>query len=647
MSLHSHPLPFFLKSSLCNSPDLKYINAFSVKNDYYQLIDLKKSNNFNEILPNQISNQCVNCKALFSPSYLKSESNLEWQCPFCSSENKLNIESPNFPINVYFPQKKIENSWEKKLLFVICLDYSGSMNCNYFRSSQMENMVNLLNNGRTYEELETNHLVSRKNLVIEALDSFLDNLLMNSQQFDIRVFLILFNNEVKLLGDCRSPPETISGHDLNKFEECLKRGRLCVEKLCSSRFDAVSKKKIVNTLKSIDPDYSTALGPAIAAGLGVIETFVRDLDFYNSSFFVFTDGKSNTGIGNLDVLDKKGEKIIDQKVYQESVKHYEAMNEIALKYYFPFHFTTFDDEVSLTKVFKNSLLKRMNGNLFQIPVKEEKLGIKKYVFCQDTELEDHLAEIYTNIFTSKLLQISIYQSPGSELKFFKKNDVHIEKKKINNSENFIIRKKTCYSIGEPTIGIYSEYRPEVESKGKLDFQIRLEFFSLTEELSEVFISSFSREFCNEEDLKKFDQEGANICKIDLVKFLIRLQDKKNKKDPQANDKKSSDIIEMLKEYMKYYRKQLVDKKKLEEKKNNNEENKGNVEEEEEEEEEEQKGNQNEGKYTQYFGIHQEKKDRKSESDSESESDEDEADLGNDKKTTILFWKERTDLHYKD
>jgi len=621
--MFSTPLPFFLKKSLLKDDNLRYFNSFCVQNDYPTLLNHKKSNIFNTISPDQASNQCinVNCKALFTPKYLKSGSNLHWKCPFCSLENKLNNNQNclNFPINVYFPQKKIENPWEKKLLFIICLDYSGSMNCTYFPMSQKANLENLLNNGRTFDDLETNHLISRKNLVISALEGFFDNLLMYSQAFDIRVFMILFNNEVKLLGDCRKSPEVLSGNSLMNLEECLNKGRFSAENLCSSRFDAFSKKRILNTLKSIDPDDTTALGPAIAAGFGIMETFVRNQDFHNCSFYVFTDGKSNIGKGNLDVLDKTEKNIIDDKIYKDSVSFYENLNELALNYYPQFHFVTFEDQVTMTKVFKNRLMKRLNGNLFQIKVLQENIKMKSYKFYDDLGLEEYMSHVSNNLFKGKLVQLTIYQSPGSEMKFFKKNYVYIEK-----NTNNLIMKKPCYMEGEPFIGVYSEYKEEIEKKQKFDFQIKLEFFSLNESLSEVFISSFNQEFCSEDGLNQYLKKGKEICQKETVKFLIKLQGKM-KKDPTTFEKKYLGIIETLKKYMK----------KLEIPGQIVEENENEDIIREKEEEEEEKTAIDKEKETSHGFSHLEKKPNE-----EDPSDDSDEDLADDKKTSLNFHEEK-------
>ena len=625
--MYSKTLPVFLAKSLCPSPELKYINAFGLKNDYLTLANLKANNAFTEIGLNQASIQCSSCLAYFQESYLKADSQTIWQCPFCPTKNEIKGPSLKVPQNLYFSVKKIENLSEKKILLVICVDYSGSMNCNYFPMSQMGNLNNLVKNGRTFDEIEANHLMTRKNIIINALDNFFNHLLTQSKSFDIRVFTILFNNEVMLLGDCQSDPVKIFGSDLERLDDCLKKGSFSAEKLCSSRFDANIQNKILSSLYNIEPDCSTALGPAIAAGLGVIESFCNNLGFTNTHFFVFTDGKSNNGIGNLDVLDKTG-KFIDKNhemIYKDTEKHYASMNEKALKYYFPFHFISFEDESSMLKVFKNILLKRMNGNLFQIPVKEDFIANKKYPFYGDSRLDSQIDEICRNIFEGKLVRISIHQSPGTELKLFKKNDVHCEKKNHKNGNNYTLKKKLCYSAGEPFIGVWSDFTPEVEKRGRVDIQIKMEFLTLTGDQIEVFVSSFNQGFWNEDCYNNCKSNLKEYCNMDVVKFLFKVEGKKIK-DPKEIEQKCEGILVLFKEYIRVFK----EKSKKEEEKIKKNEKKD-----EDDDEEEEKNY----KETTNFNKHKEHKQETESSSSENDNEE----LGDDRKTTYFFYQEKNGL----
>ena len=622
------PLPVFLAKSLCPSPELKFINAFSLKNDYSKL---KANNAFTEIGLNQASIQCSSCLAYFQESYLKADSQTIWQCPFCPTKNEIKGPSLKVPQNLYFSVKKIENLSEKKILLVICVDYSGSMNCNYFPMSQMANLNNLVKNGTTFDEIEANHLMTRKNIIITALEKFFKHLLTQSKSFDIRVFTILFNNEVILLGDCQSDPVKIFGSDLERLDDCLKKGSFSAEKLCSSRFDANIQNKILSSLYNIEPDCSTALGPAIAAGLGVIESFCNNLGFTNTHFFVFTDGKSNNGIGNLDVLDKTG-KFIDKNhemIYKDTEKHYASMNEKALKYYFPFHFISFEDESSMLKVFKNILLKRMNGNLFQIPVKEDFIANKKYPFYGDSRLDSQIDEICRNIFEGKLVRISIHQSPGTELKLFKKNDVHCEKKNHKNGNNYTLKKKLCYSAGEPFIGVWSDFTPEVEKRGRVDIQIKMEFLTLTGDQIDVFVSSFNQGFWNEDCY--INGNIKEYFNIGVLEFLFRVEGKKIK-DSKEIEQKREGIFGLLKEYIRVFKQKG---RKEEEKIQNKEKEEKKVDDEEEEKN---------YKETTNFNLH---KEQKHETDSSSSySDDDNEENRNDKTTTIHYYEEKQSFKYK-
>ena len=498
--MFSKTLPFFFKRSNHNASDLKYLNSFGIKNDYFDIIK-DKTKNFSPISLNQ-ETLCLSCKAFFSSDFISNSFPKQWICPFCLSENQTPEDFPSkLSSNFYYQKPKGHNDWEKELLFVICVDYSGSMNCDYYSKMEKQEIINLLNQGKTMDFIEETRLISRKNLILQALDTFFEKLLQNSQIFNIKVFMILFNNEVQLLGDCKENPIIIAKEELEDVKICFDKGKANADKMCS-KFDGQTKIRIMKTLRSIEANCSTALGPAVAAGLGIIEK----IGLKNNFIFVLTDGKSNIGCGDLDQDDIKNENL-KKKAKEQADRDYEDMNEIALKYYIPFHFISFEDERTNLQVYKNKLLKRMNGNLFQIKVTTEKIRNKDMKFYDELDLDTYLEKVFNNAFNGKLFQLSIYQMPGCELQLFKRRAVHQNRSLICDGKNYILKKKPCYSEGELYNCVFSEYKPEFEGNKKIFFQIRLEFFSLTDVNTEIFISTFETHFFqaeeNSDDLKLF------------------------------------------------------------------------------------------------------------------------------------------------
>ena len=166
--MHNSALPFFCRKSLVDkekSADLRFCNSLGIKLNYSDIAELKKSEFRESLIPETL---CRNkfCKSNYTPSFLKEGSKSLWQCPFCETENELLSEHPKIiPSDFYYLTEKIKNDLEKKLLFVFCLDYSGSMNIAYFPLSEQKNIIEMIQVGKMIDEIENYKLVSRKNLV--------------------------------------------------------------------------------------------------------------------------------------------------------------------------------------------------------------------------------------------------------------------------------------------------------------------------------------------------------------------------------------------------------------------------------------------------------------------------------------------------
>lgn len=473
--MFSKPLPFFLIPKEKND-HIRFINSIGIKNSFEELEKIIDIDNPKNLLP------CKTCKA-FPSSLLNFRKN----CPFCLTEPANKNNDISFDEYVCRIDKK-KSKWEDKLLFVFCLDYSGSMNASYFPESFSQKLrEESLQSLKSYklDNLENNHLFSRKILVIESLSSFLDSILPHCVEIDIRVFIILFNNEVKLMGDCskKQPVKISGGIDLNSVESAWEIGYDVGLEL-TSRFNLTIKNNLINKLLNMDAQNQTALGPAIATSLGVVEVMREKEDFKNSFIFVFTDGISNIGAGNLDFEELPYHGI--KEAAENSKKEYREMNKKALKTYLQFHFISFHDQTSNLKTFKNHLLKRMNDNMYQIEVRDLILGVKHYSTLDDVGLKNYLKSTYSNIFEGKMVKTSIYTQPNNKIKFFYKNDIH------NKAKDYVLKKKRCYSYGEPFIGIYLDSINDKENanKSKLLFQIKMVFSSIAEKKNTIYVATF-------------------------------------------------------------------------------------------------------------------------------------------------------------
>lgn len=541
------PTPYFIPPLPSNSKDIpeetRFLNSLAIKTFHQDYQKLKNDGTFHDFKPSEdLKCQNSECLSFYSSDFLlEKKSNDRWTCPFCRETNISNYKSlPKIPRDYTFTKKKEKNSWEKKLLFVICLDFSGSMSCNYFRGGSAEIITEFLQAGQSFDDIESGFLVSRKELVLDSLQSFFTNLIKYSKDFEIRVFMILFNNQVQLLGDC-STNKTIQifkEEELSSADYCFEVGKKHALEL-TSPFNEKIKNGLLSKLKNVDAEYTTALGPAVAAGLGVVESFREQEGFRNPFLFVFTDGKSNVGVGSLDSKEER----------KNSKIQYKEMNALALNSYLKFCFISFADEKSDLKIFSKFLLARSNGEIYQIEVKDFILGSKIYKTINDLDLEKYLKDKVTDAFEGKMIQASIYQEYGFNMKFHHFSDVNREIIK-----KYLINKKQAYSEGEPFIALYLDSIDEnllKDSKG-IFFQIFISFSSKIEEEMTVFVSTFKIPF-----IKGIESSEENTDE-NLLERLIK-REKKEKNIPLIKEKCYA-ILKNLKKKVNQYEEKKEEKK---------------------------------------------------------------------------------------
>lgn len=545
--MFSTPLPFYippLSNKSQEFPDeVRFLNSLAIKTSDKEFQELKSDGKFQEFLPSE-DLKCRNpeCLSFYSSEFLSEKNNSDrWNCPFCGETNILNSFSlPKIPSNYTFTRKKEKNSWEKKLLFVFCLDFSGSMNCNYFRKGSEDVIREFIQAGQSFDFIETEFLVSRKEIVIESLHGFFNDLIKCSKDFDVRVFMILFNKQVQLLGDCSTNKIIYiwKEEELSSTDICFEFGKKYALEL-TSPFNEKVKNGLLLKLRQADAEFTTALGPAVAAGLGVVESFREQMGVRNAFTFVFTDGKSNIGVGSLDSENER----------KHSKIHYREMNKIALNSYLKFYFISFEDEPSALKTFSKYLFARTNGMIYQIKVANLNLGYKYYKSVNELELDKYMKNTVVNVFEGKIIQASIYHEYGCNMKLHHVSDVNREIKK------YLITKKPTYSEGEPYIALYLESIDEkmVKQKKNICFQLIISFFSLNQENMIFFVSTFRIPLNkgNENPEEKFDEIFLN---------LIRRETKK--KNIESTKEKCLAIVRDLKKQINY-----EEQKEKEEKKN--------------------------------------------------------------------------------
>ena len=174
-----------------------------------------------------------------------------------------------------------------------------------------------------------------------------------------------------------------------------------------------------------------------------------------------------------------------------------------------------------------------------------------------------MIESASNIFEGKQFELTIYQPPNCQLRLYRKNDAHFEKKPLFYGDhliNYVLKKKPCYLEGEIAIGVYLDYKlSDFEKSSKpLQFQIQLEYFTLTDQRSEVFVSQLETHFfdpSNNEDLAYYEKKGINELQTDALEIFIKLQEKAKKNEQIIGQQenlfkmKKDGILQILKDIL--------------------------------------------------------------------------------------------------
>lgn len=113
-----------------------------------------------------------------------------------------------------------------------------------------------------------------------------------------KVGIIAFNNEVTIIGDGFSVPETIAGDKLKKYDEIFQIGSNQTHLF--SHVVQESSDKIIDQCNKFEENGRTALGPALLAAISIATKGKP-----GSMVIICTDGLANIGIGNLDCQNEK------------------------------------------------------------------------------------------------------------------------------------------------------------------------------------------------------------------------------------------------------------------------------------------------------------------------------------------------------
>jgi hypothetical protein len=131
--------------------------------------------------------------------------------------------------------------------------------------------------------------VSRLQCVQAAIESQLEALRITHP--NARVGLVVFSNEVVIIGDGTQQPIIVAGDKLYNNEALFNIAQDCPPLKPLSE----SKDKLLKSITDLSESGPTALGPAVMVSLGLLKNVP------GSTIVLATDGLANTGVGAMDL----------------------------------------------------------------------------------------------------------------------------------------------------------------------------------------------------------------------------------------------------------------------------------------------------------------------------------------------------------
>ena len=349
--------------------------------------------------------QCSKCKAYLNKYSKLSKSNegntFEWTCEFCSNLNKdLNIQNDSFPKNQIYEncldlQEKVNISNEDSSL-IFCFDKSGSMCQSYFIEEKLKQKFNRLFNKANkahaslfdnYENVtdfsnfdfnknNTNY-VSRLDLVKLSIENNIKSLLEHSP--NVKVGIVSFGSDIEVKGDCLSNVMKINEKDMENEKRIISIGEENTNLIKNSIKQ--SSQSIIKSLREIEEEGSTALGPAVLLSLSLLKNAKN-----GSRIFLCTDGMSNLGIGSLEENKEK------------AAEFYTKIGNMAKEKGIMISLITFEDSESEIYILKN-MVELSGGEIIRVNPSQILEGfndlLENNVIASDVEVKLHLNKCMT------------------------------------------------------------------------------------------------------------------------------------------------------------------------------------------------------------------------------------------------------------
>ena len=349
--------------------------------------------------------QCSKCQAYLNKYSKVIKSNLdntfEWTCEFCSNLNKnLHIRDDAFPKDSIYEncldlKEKVTISNEDTSL-IFCFDKSGSMCQSYYIEENLKKKFNRLFNkaNKSHASLFDNYenvtdfsnfdfnknntnYVSRLDLVKLSIENNIKSLLENSP--NVKVGIVTFGSDIEVKGDCLSNVMRIKEKDMDNENRIISIGQENTNLIKNSIKQ--SSQSIIKSLREIEEEGSTALGPAVLLSLSLLKNAK-----IGSRIFLCTDGMSNLGIGSLEENKEK------------AAEFYSKIGNMAKEKGIVISLITFEDSESEIYILKN-MVELSGGEIIRVNPSQILEGfndlLENNVIASDVEVKLHLNKCMT------------------------------------------------------------------------------------------------------------------------------------------------------------------------------------------------------------------------------------------------------------
>jgi hypothetical protein len=192
--------------------------------------------------------------------------------------------------------------------------------------------------------INNTNYVSRLDLVKLSIENNIKTLLEHSP--NVKVGLVSFGSDIEVKGDCLSNVMRIKEKDMNNENKIKSLGEENTNLIKNSINK--SSPSIIKSLREIEEEGSTALGPAVLLSLSLLKNAK-----IGSRIFLCTDGMSNLGIGSIEENKEK------------AAEFYTNIGNMAKEKGIVISLITFDDSESEIIILKN-MVELSGGEIIRV-----------------------------------------------------------------------------------------------------------------------------------------------------------------------------------------------------------------------------------------------------------------------------------------